>query len=95
MFNDLIFASTAFEANDEDDLITLVRDMSWNDQFKKLGVKSVRATISTPDGPRVLQERIEKALPRGWFCKNLKATTEGCYEVTLEHQDKSPVGYLF
>lgn len=94
MFGDLIFASTALEANDEDDLITLVRDMNWNDQFRKLGVKSVRATINSADGPRVLQERIEKALPRGWFCKDLKAASKG-YEVTVEHQDQTPVGYLF
>lgn len=84
-----------FENNDENDLLSIVRDLSWNGNFKKLGVKSIRASLKCPEGRRVLLERIEKALPKGWYCKEVKSQTDVMYDVIVVHRNENPVGYLF
>lgn len=97
MFNDfsLFSSKEELENNDEADLLAIVRYLSWNGNFKKLGVKSIRASLRCPEGKCVLLERIEKVLPKGWYCKEVKSQTDVMYDVIVVHRNENPVGYLF
>lgn len=97
MFDDFSLFSSKEELdnNDEADLLAIVQDLSWNGNFKKLGVKSIRASLKCPEGRRVLLERIEKVLPKGWYCKEVKSQTDVMYDVIVVHRHENSVGYLF
>ena len=81
-----------FVNNDQfEDLLELVKDLSWNGIGRRNGVTEIRTKVETCMTKPAFLELLVQQLPPGWRCYSIRVFEDG-YSVILIPTSKTEVG---